>query len=131
MTIKPVDIKAALAGRPVLRHRSPATPAAETAAAFAVLAGYRDGAVFAGSYAGDTAWERHGNGDELVQVLDGATTITILTPAGAESFTLTAGTLIIVPQGLWHRFHSPDGVTVLSMTPQPTEHSRADDPRTG
>jgi hypothetical protein len=37
--------------------------------------------------------------------------------------------LAVVPQGAWHRFHAPDGVTVLTATPQPTEHSFAEDPR--
>ncbi len=36
--------------------------------------------------------------------------------------------LIVVPQGHWHRFEAPDGVTVLSATPQPTEHTVAPDP---
>ena len=44
-------------------------------------------------------------------------------------FNLTAGMLIVVPQGCWHRFQAPDGVTVLSATPQPTDHSIAENPR--
>jgi mannose-6-phosphate isomerase-like protein (cupin superfamily) len=43
---------------------------------------------------------------------------------------MTAGMLIVVPQGHWHRFHAPDGVTVLTATPQPTDHTAAADPRT-
>ncbi len=27
-----------------------------------------------------------------------------------------------VPQGIWHRFESPKGVNVQSITPQPTDH---------
>jgi mannose-6-phosphate isomerase-like protein (cupin superfamily) len=42
---------------------------------------------------------------------------------------MTAGMMIVVPQGHWHQFHSPDGVTVMTVTPQPTEHIHADDPR--
>jgi len=53
-----------------------------------------------------------------------------MTDSGPESFELTAGMLIVVPQGHWHRFHVPDRVTVLTATPQPTEHSTAADPRT-
>ena len=98
-------------------------------AAFAVLAPFRDGSVFAGRFAGETAWERHGGGDELVQVLDGAATLTIMAADGPEVLALSAGMLIVVPQGHWHRFEAPDGVTVLSATPQPTEHSAAADPR--
>jgi len=77
----------------------------------------------------ETPWERHRNGDELVQILDGRTTLTILTDAGRETLDMTAGMLAVVPQGAWHRFRAPDGVTVLTATPQPTDHSFAEDPR--
>ena len=38
----------------------------------------------------------------------------------------------IVPQNTWHRFHSPDGVSLVTATPKPTEHLTVDieDPRT-
>ena len=53
-----------------------------------------------------------------------------MTDTGPQSFAMTAGMLIVVPQGHWHRFHAPDGVTVLTATPQPTDHTAAADPRT-
>jgi uncharacterized cupin superfamily protein len=126
---KPADIKAALAELPVLRGRTKHTAAAESEPAFARLASYRDGAVFAGSFSGESDWERHMNGDELVHVLDGATTLTIIIDDEQRVFELSAGLLVVVPQGCWHRFQSPEGVTVLTMTPQPTDHSIKDDPR--
>jgi mannose-6-phosphate isomerase-like protein (cupin superfamily) len=36
---------------------------------------------------------------------------------------LSAGQILVVPQGVWHRFECPDGVKVMTITPQPTEHS--------
>lgn len=123
-----VDIQAALAGLPALRGRRPDSPAEEAAAAFATLAAFRDGGIFAGSFQGDSPWERHRNGDELVHVLAGATQLTVLTDAGPEVLDLTAGMLTVVPQGCWHRFHAPDGVTVLTATPQPTDHTTAEEP---
>ena len=128
--IKAVDINAELAGCSTLRGRSVDTPSAQVQAAFATLAPFRDGSIFAGRFSGHTPWERHQKGDELVQVLEGAATLTIMTDDGPRSFELRAGMLIVVPQGHWHRFEAPDGVTVLSATPQPTEHTRAEDPRT-
>ena len=128
--IKVVDIRAELAGRPVLRGRSVDTPADDAKTAFAVLAPFRDGSIFAGSFSGETPWERHQKGDELVHILEGAATLTVMMDNGPESCKMTAGTLIVVPQGYWHRFHAPDGVTVLSATPQPTDHTVAADPRT-
>ena len=129
MTIEPVDIGAALAGLSTLHGRRRDTPAQEARAAFAELARFRDGAVFAGSFDGESPWERHLNGDELVQILAGATSLTIMTADGPQSFSLSAGMLVVVPQGCWHRFSSPNGVTVLTATPQPTDHTQADDPR--
>lgn len=123
-----VDINAELAGLPALSGRSARTPADEVKAAFAVLAPFRDGSIFAGRFSGDTPWERHGKGDELVHVLDGAATLTIMTDEGPRAFELRAGMLIVVPQGHWHRFEAPGGVTVLSATPQPTDHTDAADP---
>jgi hypothetical protein len=37
-----------------------------------------------------------------------------------------------VPQNTWHRFEAPDGVSLMTATPQPTEHLAVtvDDPRT-
>jgi len=128
--IKAVDIKAELAGRSVLHGRSTETTEAEAKAAFAILAPFRDGSIFAGSFSGESPWERHRNGDELVHILDGATTLTIMTDTGPQSFEMTAGMLIVVPQGYWHRFHAPERVTVLTASPQPTDHSTAADPRT-
>ena len=97
--IKAVDIKAELAGRPVLSGPDKDTTEAEAKAAFAVLAPFRDGSIFAGSFSGESPWERHRKGDELVHILDGAATLTIMTDNGPQSFTMTAGMLIVVPKG--------------------------------
>jgi len=127
--ITAVDIEAELAGRPVLHARTKETPDAQARAAFAVLAPFGEGSIFAGSFSGETKWERHGRGDELVHVLDGAAELTIMTADGPQTIQLRAGMLVVVPQGHWHRFRVPERVTVLTATPQPTEHTAADDPR--
>ena len=126
---KAVDIRGELAGRRVLHGRTPTTSEAEAEGVFARLADYRDGAIFAGGFDGHSQWERHRNGDEIVQILDGATDLTIMTEAGPEVVHLTGGMLAVVPQGCWHRFDAPDGVTLMTVTPQPTDHSTAEDPR--
>ncbi len=125
---KAVDIRKAIASLPVLRNRRPETPESELEAAFTMLAETRDGGIFAGGFEGETAWERHGNGDELVQVLEGETNLTILTDGGQTVLEMKAGMVTVVPQGCWHKFHAPTGVTVLTMTPQPTDHSTAVNP---
>lgn len=129
---KAVDVSEAIAPLPVLRNRTPETRGPEGGpeadAAFATLAETRNGGVFAGSFEGESPWERHVNGDELVHVLDGETRLTILTGNDRTVLEMKAGMVTVVPQGCWHKFHAPAGVTVLTMTPQPTEHSTADDP---
>ena len=124
-----VDIKAALALLPTLHGRTPETPDDEAAKSFATLARFGDGAVFVGSFDGNSEWERHRQGDELVQVLDGETELTLLTDDGEQTMTLKAGMLIVVPRGCWHRFEAPNGVTPMTVTPLPTDHSTAEDPR--
>jgi mannose-6-phosphate isomerase-like protein (cupin superfamily) len=56
-------------------------------------------------------------------VLEGDTTIFFLTDEGEQSADLGAGELVVVPQGTWHRFETSEGVKLLSVTPQPTDHS--------
>ena len=129
MSVKAVDIEAELATLPVLHARNPETPADKAAEAFATLAAFRDGSVFAGRFSGESPWERHPKGDELVHILSGETTLTILTDDGPQVLEMKAGMLTVVPRGCWHRFRAPDGVTVLTATPLPTDHSTAEDPR--
>jgi mannose-6-phosphate isomerase-like protein (cupin superfamily) len=100
--------------------------------AFATLTPFRDGNIFAAKFSGNGAWERHPNGDELVQVVDGSTKFHIITEDGPQTHELRAGMLVIVPQNAWHRFESPEGVCLMTATPKPTEHLTVDvaDPRT-
>jgi len=105
------------------RDRTPRTTGEEAAEAFAELARYREGGVFVGHWAGDSEWERHRIADEIVMVLDGETTIFFLDDEGEQSARLEADDLVVVPRGTWHRFETPKGVKLLSVTPQPTDHT--------
>ena len=127
-----IDLNAELAKLTMLRGRTPRTTRAEREGTAAQLAPYRDGAIFTGKFSGKGAWERHRNGDELVQIIDGAATLYLATEDGPQSVTLSAGMIAIVPQGTWHRFESPEGVTLMTATPQPTDHPtvHVEDPRT-
>lgn len=127
--VKAVNIQSNLASLTPLRNRLKDTPEEEVGPAFARLAAYDQGAVFTGSFDGESAWERHTKGDELVHVLAGSTRLTILTGEAEEILELSSGMLAVVPQSCWHRFHSQDGVTLLTVTPQPTDHSLEEDPR--
>ncbi len=129
-----VDLKAELGKLTMLHGRTPQMTESDRKGtnAFATLTPFRDGNIFSAKFAGNGAWERHPNGDELVQIVEGATTLHIITDNGPQSHALSAGMLVIVPQGLWHRFEAPDGVCVITATPKPTEHLTVDvaDPRT-
>lgn len=121
-----VDIEAVLATLPVLEGRTPYTSEEVAGPAFATLADMGGTGVFAGSFSGESAWERHQNGDELVHILKGETRLTILEGDIETVLELSGGCMTIVPQGCWHRFKAPDGVTVMTVTPQPTEHTPTD-----
>lgn len=127
-----IDLTAELKQTTMLRGRTPQTPQAERQGSSRNVADYRDGAIFTSKFAGEGAWERHRNGEEIVHVLDGDTTLHLITETGPEMLTLNAGMIAIVPQAAWHRFSSPNGVTLMTVTPQPTDHPNVhvDDPRT-
>ena len=124
----PIDIAEVFARTPRLAITD-ATTAAEASAAFPCLAAFNQGGIFAGRFSGETPWECHPTGDELLYVIDGAVEVTILGPAGAEVSTAKAGQVLIVPKGLWHRQRPLPEVALLTMTPQPSEISGAADPR--
>ena len=118
-----ISIDDVLAGLRFLADRSPTTTAEESAGVFAQLSPYRDGGIFVGSWSGTSEWERHDSGDEIVMVLDGSTTIFFLDDDCERAATLGPREMVVVPRGTWHRFETPDRVTVLSVTPQPTDHT--------
>ena len=127
--IKVANIEEELAKLKVLEGRTPYTSDEASAGAFATLAPFDSGGIFTGSFVGESPWERHTEGDELVQIIKGEAELTIITDEGTQILELSAGMVTVVPKGLWHRFKAPKGVTVLTATPHPTDHSAAYDPR--
>jgi mannose-6-phosphate isomerase-like protein (cupin superfamily) len=94
----------------------------EASEAFAVVSPYRDGAIYAGHYSGSSEWERHECGDEIVLVLEGTTTVVLLSSGSEEHVPLGAGEVVVVPKGMWHRFEGSKSLKVMSVTPAPTSH---------
>ncbi|MGH9211302.1 MAG: cupin domain-containing protein [Acidimicrobiales bacterium] len=119
----PIAIDDSIAALTFLADRTPTTTAEQSRDAFKLLSNYREGGIFVGHWAGNSEWERHTAGDEIVMVISGDTTIFYLTDRGEQSAHLSAGQLVVVPQNTWHRFETPGGVKLLSVTPQPTDHS--------
>ena len=127
-----IDLGGELAKLRMFR-RSPESTAADRKGSVAQLASYRDGLLLAIKASGKDHWERHLTGDELIYVLDGSATLEIVCDDGPpESFALGTGTVTVIPQGAWHRFHSAEGATQLAVTPFPGETIERDvaDPRT-
>jgi mannose-6-phosphate isomerase-like protein (cupin superfamily) len=130
--ITTIDLNGELAKLRMFRDRTPQSTSADREGSGARLASYRGSAIFTSKFIGKTSWECHPEADEMVHILDGATTIDLAHGAEpTQSVALSTGMIIIIPQGAWHRFHSPDGVTLTSVTPQPSEFVRqdVDDPR--
>ena len=128
--VRTIDLDRDLAGLVTLEGRGAHTTEEEAQDSFMKLTDFRDGGLFAASFSGSSGWERHLKGDEIVQCIEGSTRLDIIVDDEIESHRLTAGMLLVVPQGCWHQFFSEDGVKVLTATPQPTEHLHVDDPRT-
>ena len=121
-----VDLNAEFAKLAMLRGRTPTTAVAERREAICRLLPYRDGGIFAAKFSGKGAWERHPQGEEIVQILEGRTTLHRITAEGRERLELTAGMLVVVPTNAWHQFEAPEGVSLITATPQPTENLEVD-----
>jgi len=132
MTPSIIDLNAELAKLTMFRGRTPQSTMADRKGSAARLASYRDGALTATKFAGKGHWERHLTGDELIHILDGTATLEIVCDdRPPKSFVLRAGMMAVNPQGAWHRFHSSEGVTLMTATPSPSEviELDVDDPR--
>lgn len=123
-----IDIQVELDKLLFLENRSPNSTAEAEDAAFAQLGSTSGGEIFAGGFSGQSAWEKHPNGNEIVQVIDGETLFDIIEEGERSRHTLRKGQLVVVPAGCWHRFISATGVTLMTVTPLPTETSDNDDP---
>jgi mannose-6-phosphate isomerase-like protein (cupin superfamily) len=128
-----IDLTAELAKLTMFHGRTPQSTMADRKGSAARLASYRDGGLSITKFAGKGHWERHLAGDELIHILDGSATLEMVCDEGSpKSFVLGAGMVAVNPQGAWHRFHSSEGVTLMTATPVPSEviELDVDDPRT-
>src|SRR5919108_3419552 len=94
--MKAVDLHRDLAGLPLLKERSGHPTDAESLKSFARLADYRDGGIFAAHFRGSSGWERHPNGDEVVQILEGATRFDMIVEDVLQALELSAGMMVVV-----------------------------------
>lgn len=125
-----IDLDAEVAKLTLFRGRTPRSTMADRRGSAVRLASYRDGALTATKFAGRGHWEKH-FADELIHILDGGATLDVAQAGEPRSFALRAGSVVVIPQATWHRFHSADGVTLMTATPFPSEtiEDDVDDPR--
>jgi quercetin dioxygenase-like cupin family protein len=128
-SLAPLDLSAAWSGAPQLSV-SPNTTPEEAMGAMRELGSLNQCMLGVLRFSGETPWERHPAGDELLHVLAGEVDVTVLTDTGPVDATVTAGSIFVVPRGLWHRQRPRPSVTLLFATPvEGGEHSWAEDPR--
>jgi quercetin dioxygenase-like cupin family protein len=109
---------------------TPSTTAEEADAAVRTIASLDRRTLGVMRFSGETPWERHPDGDELLHALEGDVDVTVLTDDGPAHVLVHEGSVFVCPRGLWHRQRPRRAVTELFATPvDTTEISWADDPR--
>ena len=112
-TPKPHDLRAALRGLPAITAD---TTQSEFAAACAALSPFERGHVTLLRLATASPWENH-PGDELLYVADGKIDVVLLRPARRVRTRVNAGSIFVVPRGVWHRQIPRPIASVLSALP--------------
>jgi len=113
-------------------HRPIDIARADPELAFHEFVAFNDGhfAVFRATGAGAGPWEMHPDTDELLFALEGTVTIELHDAAGNRQVPLTAGSLVVVPRGTWHRH--VDALDLVELYHTPGQSLGTDDPsRTG
>jgi len=74
-------------------------------------------------------WEMHPDTDELFYIIEGEFEMTLLMGDRSDYIVASAGSVMVVPKGIWHKPGAPKGAKFIYFTPGATLHSEADDPR--
>jgi mannose-6-phosphate isomerase-like protein (cupin superfamily) len=107
------------------------TTSDDAGAAMKILGNFNQYMLGLVSFSGLTPWERHPD-DELLHILAGEVDVAILADNGPSKVTLQAGSIFVVPGGLWHKQDARKGVKLLFVTSQAgNEASDSEDPRVG
>lgn len=63
-----------------------------------------------------TNWEMHPAGDEILYMLEGRSTFVLDLADGAKETTLSTGSMLVVPQGIWHTATVNEPGRMLAIT---------------
>lgn len=123
MRARAINLRAEFNNLPGMKGRTPETGGnALEGTAFGPTYPYRDGYVSTVKYSGTSAWERH-VGEEILIVADGSGYLHMIDDDGfVIPRSLTTNLLIIVPANAWHQIESDEGISLVTVSPQPTDH---------
>lgn len=118
-----INLQAELKRLPGMKGRTPETgDNALEGTAFGPTYPYRDGFISTVKYSGMSAWEKH-TGDEILLVAEGEGYLFLI---DEDDFvvprSLSTNLMIVVPGEVWHQIESEGGISLVTITPQPTEH---------
>ncbi len=74
-------------------------------------------------------WEMHPDTDEFFYILEGQFEMELLDGETSSKHVADAGSMFVVPKGIWHKPGAPGGCKFIHLTPGESLHSEADDPR--
>jgi mannose-6-phosphate isomerase-like protein (cupin superfamily) len=122
MAARAINLRAEINTLPGLTGRTPDSDDKQLAKAFGATFPYRDGFISTVKFSGTSSWERHSD-EEILLVADGEGFLHLVDNEGfVVPRCLSANLLIVVPAGAWHQISSKPGITLVTITPQPTTH---------
>tara|TARA_Y100001934_G_C11933423_1_gene576835 strand:- start:219 stop:581 length:363 start_codon:yes stop_codon:yes gene_type:complete len=94
------------------------------------LCDFNDSSIGLGHYDGCSGWRRNPNGDEILLATDHEILVEQIEGDEIVSEMLAAGSLIVIPKGVWNRLTAEGFMTLLWVSPSAdgAEHQE-DDPR--
>ena len=118
-----INLSAELNKLPGLTGRTPETGHNQLeGTAFGPTYPYRDGFISTVKFSGKSSWEKH-EGEEILLVAEGDGYLLVIDEDGfVVPRSLSMNLLVIVPPGCWHQIESENGITLVTVSPQPTLH---------
>ena len=123
MRARAINLSAELRRLPGLKDRTPETGHNQLeGTAFGPTFPYRDGFISTVKFTGTSSWEKH-EGEEILLIAEGAGYLHIMDDDGFDvPRSLSTNLLIVVPAGCWHQIESEGGISLVTVSPQPTDH---------
>lgn len=123
MRARAINLQAELKRLPGLKGRTPEMGGnALEGTAFGPTFPYRDGFISTVKFTGRSSWERHA-GEEILLVAEGDGYLHILDDDGfVVPRSLSTNLMIVVPTNCWHQIESEGGISLVTISPQPTDH---------